>query len=203
MIKKKMMAVCLAAAACILLSTTIQTRSLQQGMAQKVLRFHVLANSDSQADQELKLKVRDQVGTLMAEKLKNAETLEESTQVVKQNLDAIESCAETTIQKEGYAYPVTAKLERCNFPEKTYGAYTFPGGDYEALRVVVGSGQGHNWWCVMYPNLCFADSMYEVDPSSGEKLREVLDPEEYASVLQQGNYKVRFKMLGFLNRVLE
>ena len=201
--KKRILAVCLAATACILLSTTIQTRCLQQSMAQKVLRFHVLANSDNTEDQELKLKVRDRVGTMMADKLKDTKTLEESTQVVEQNLGVIEDCAAAVIAEEGYRYPVSAALENCMFPEKTYGAYTFPGGEYEALRVVIGSGEGHNWWCVMYPNLCFANSMYEVDDTSGEKLQEVLDPTEYAAVLENGNFKVRFKMLGFLNRVLE
>ena len=190
--KKKILAVCLAAAACVLLSTTIQTKSMQRNMAQKVLRFHVLANSDSREDQALKLKVRDQVGTLMAEKLKDADSLEESERIVKANLNLIENCAADVISAEGYA-----------FPEKTYGTYTFPGGVYEALRVVIGSGEGHNWWCVMYPNLCFANSMYEVDAGSGEKLREVLDPKEYASVLQKGNYQVRFKLLDLLNQVLE
>ena len=201
--KKRFLAVCLAATACILLSTMIQTRCMQQSMAQKVLRFHVLANSDSTEDQELKLKVRDRVGSVMADKLKDAKTLDESTKVVEQNLDVIEDCATAVIAEEGYQYPVRAALENCTFPEKTYGAYTFPGGEYEALRVVIGAGQGHNWWCVMYPNLCFANSMYEVDDTSGEKLREVLDPKEYAAVLESGNFKVRFKMLGFLNRVLE
>lgn len=201
--KKRILAVCLAATACILLSTTIQTRCLQQSMAQKVLRFHVLANSDSTEDQELKRKVRDRVGTVMADKLKDAKTLDDSTQVVEQNLCVIEDCAAAVIEEEGYCYPVSATLENCMFPEKTYGAYTFPEGEYEALRVVIGSGEGHNWWCVMYPNLCFANSMYEVDEDSGEKLREVLEPTEYAAVLENGNFKVRFKMLGFLNRVLE
>ena len=201
--KKRILAVCLAATACILLSTTIQTRCLQQSMAQKVLRFHVLANSDSTEDQELKRKVRDRVGTVMADKLKDAKTLDDSTQVVEQNLCVIEDCAAAVIEEEGYRYPVSATLENCMFPEKTYGAYTFPEGEYEALRVVIGSGEGHNWWCVMYPNLCFANSMYEVDEDSGEKLREVLEPTEYAAVLENGNFKVRFKMLGFLNRVLE
>ncbi len=201
--KKRILAVCLAATACILLSTTIQTRCLQQSMAQKVLRFHVLANSDSTEDQELKLKVRDRVGTVMADKLKDAKTMDEGTLVVEQNLGVIEDCAAAVIAEEGYRYPVSVALENCTFPEKTYGVYTFPGGEYEALRVVIGSGAGHNWWCVMYPNLCFANSMYEVDEASGEKLREVLDPEEYAAVLENGNFKVRFKMLGFLNRVLE
>lgn len=201
--KKRILAVCLAATACILLSTTIQTRCLQQSMAQKVLRFHVLANSDTTEDQELKLKVRDRVGNVMADKLKDVKTLAEGTLVVEQNLGVIEDCAAAVIAEEGYRYPVSVALEDCMFPEKTYGAYTFPGGEYEALRVVIGSGEGHNWWCVMYPNLCFANSMYEMDDSSDEKLREVLDPAEYAAVLKSGNFKVRFKMLGFLNRMLE
>lgn len=201
--KKRILAVCLAATACILLTTTIQTRCLQQSMAQKVLRFHVLANSDSMEDQQLKLKVRDRVGTVMADKLKEIKTVDEGTLVVEQNLGVIEDCAAAVIAEEGYQYPVHAALEHCDFPEKTYGVYTFPAGEYEALRVVIGSGEGHNWWCVMYPNLCFANSMYEVDDASGEKLREVLEPEEYAAVLESGNFKVRFKMLGFLNRVLE
>ena len=153
--------------------------------------------------QALKCAVRDRVGTMMAEKLQNADSLEESTDVVTENLQEIETCAANVIRENGYDYPVHAALETCAFPEKSYGDYTFPSGTYEALRVVIGSGEGHNWWCVMYPNLCFANSMYEVDASSGEKLREVLEPEEYAAVLESGNYKVRFKMLGFLNRVLE
>ena len=181
---------------------TVQAK-VQKELADEVLRFHVLANSDSREDQALKLKVRDQVGTLMAEKLKDADSLEESERIVKANLNLIENCAADVISAEGYAYPVSAALENCTFPEKTYGTYTFPGGVYEALRVVIGSGEGHNWWCVMYPNLCFANSMYEVDAGSGEKLREVLDPKEYASVLQKGNYQVRFKLLDLLNQVLE
>ena len=181
---------------------TVQAK-VQRELADEVLRFHVLANSDSREDQALKLKVRDQVGTLMAEKLKDADSLEESERIVKANLNLIENCAADVISAEGYAYPVSAALENCTFPEKTYGPYTFPGGVYEALRVVIGSGEGHNWWCVMYPNLCFANSMYEVDAGSGEKLREVLDPKEYASVLQKGNYQVRFKLLDLLNHVLE
>lgn len=201
--KKRLLAVCLAAAACVLLSTTIHTALLQQQMSQKVLRFHVLANSDSETDQELKYAVRDRVGIMMAEKLQNVDSLEESTEVVTENLQEIEDCAAQVITAQGYDYPVHASLETCEFPEKSYGTYTFPPGTYEALRVVIGAGEGHNWWCVMYPNLCFANSMYEVDAASGEKLREVLDPEEYAAVLNGGNYKVRFKMFGFLNRVLE
>ena len=141
--KKRFIAVCLAAAACVLLSTTIHTAMLQRDMSQKVLRFHVLANSDSQADQALKCAVRDRVGTMMAEKLQNADSLEESTDVVTENLQEIETCAANVIRENGYDYPVHAALENCAFPEKSYGDYTFPSGTYEALRVVIGSG--HIW----------------------------------------------------------
>ena len=109
--KKRFIAVCLAAAACILLSTTIHTAMLQREMSQKVLRFHVLANSDSQADQALKYAVRDRVGTMMAEKLQNVDSLEESTDVVTENLQEIETCAAKVIGENGYDYPVHAALE--------------------------------------------------------------------------------------------
>ena len=141
---------------------------LQQTISDKVLRFHVLANSDSEADQNLKLAVRDAVGSFMQEKL------------------------------------TAVELEHTSFPVKNYGSYTFPAGDYEALRIVIGEGNGHNWWCVMYPNMCFSDSMYEVvDKEAGEKLREVLTTEEYEKVLAEGDYQVRMKYFSWLNPYLE
>ena len=189
--KKRFIAVCLAAAACILLSTTIHTAMLQREMSQKVLRFHVLANSDSQADQALKYAVRDRVGTMMAEKLQNVDSLEESTDVVTENLQEIETCAAKVIGENGYDYPVHAALETCAFPEKSYGDYTFPSGTYEALRVVIGSGEGHNWWCVLYPNLCFLDTTNAVVPDKGEKqLKQVLTEEEYSKVTANTKFKI-------------
>ena len=165
-------------------------------MAQKVLRFHVLANSDSREDQALKLKVRDQVGTLMAEKLKDADSLEESERIVKANLNLIENCAADVISAEGYAYPVSAALENCTFPEKTYGTYTFPGGVYEALRVVIGSGEGHNWWCVIFPSLCVpatADGFAEAAAAGGFSTGEI-------RLLTQADpaYTVKFRSLELL-----
>lgn len=170
---------------------------MQRNMAQKVLRFHVLANSDSREDQALKLKVRDQVGTLMAEKLKDADSLEESERIVKANLNLIENCAADVISAEGYAYPVSAALENCTFPEKTYGTYTFPGGVYEALRVVIGSGEGHNWWCVMYPNLCFANSMYEVDAGSRGKTAGSAGSEGICFCFAEGKLSGAFQITRF------
>ncbi|MCC8017282.1 MAG: stage II sporulation protein R [Lachnospiraceae bacterium] len=201
--KKYMMGVAAAALGCALLLTGIRGQLLQQGISGKILRFHVLANSDSSEDQTLKLQVRDAVGVYMSDRLETADSLEESETIVEENLSGIEEVAAEVIQAAGYDYPVTASLETALFPEKTYGSFTFPAGTYEALRIVIGEGEGHNWWCVMYPNLCFSGSLYEVDEESGEMLRAELTAEEYAAVFSEGDYEVEFKILKFLNQVLE
>lgn len=182
----------------------IRQQNLQQGIAEKILRFHVLAASDTKEDQELKLKVRDSVGIYMEENLKGALNKSESEEIVRLHLGEIEAVAEQTIKEAGYDYPVTASLAYVEFPEKTYGAYVFPAGTYEALEVVIGEGKGHNWWCVMYPNLCFSGSVYEVvDEEAEERLREVLSAEEYEAVFSSGNVKVEWKSLAFFKELLE
>ncbi|MCC8029005.1 MAG: stage II sporulation protein R [Lachnospiraceae bacterium] len=201
--KKYVVGTLAAAFCCVLLSGIIQARSLQRGISDKILRFHVLANSDSSADQALKLKVRDEVGAYLSAQLNAAESLQESETIVLENLTEIEQAASELIQEEGYDYAVAASLETCLFPEKTYGIYTFPAGNYEALRVVIGDGAGQNWWCVLYPNLCFAGSMYAVDETSGEELSAELTNEEYAAILGNGDYEVSFKILKFMNRLVE
>ena len=102
------------------------------------------------------------------------------------------------------SYDADATLSSCYFPVKTYGDMIFPAGEYEALKVNLGKSAGKNWWCVMYPNMCFSDSMYEVvDKEAGEKLREVLTTEEYEKVLAEGDYQVRMKYFSWLNPYLE
>lgn len=181
----------------------IRQQSLQQGIAEKILRFHVLAASDTKEDQELKLKVRDAVGIYMEEELADALNKSESEELVRLHLGKIEAVAEQTIKEAGYDYPVTASLAYVEFPEKTYGAYVFPAGTYEALEVVIGEGKGHNWWCVMYPNLCFSGSVYEVvDEEAEERLREVLSTEEYEAVFSSGNVRVEWKSLAFFKELV-
>lgn len=177
-------------------------QQLQQGIAEKVLRFHVRAHSDTVYDQELKLKVRDAVGAQMAGLLADVKNRAECERIVEAQLSAIVQTAESVIREEGYAYEAEAFLREADFPVKSYGAYTFPAGTYRALEVVIGGGEGHNWWCVMYPNMCFAGSVYEVsetDADADAALREVLSQEEYEKVLSSGDYTVRFKHLTFLN----
>lgn len=177
---------------------------LQQGIAEKVLRFHVLANSDSEEDQALKLKVRDAVGAEMAQVLVGAESRRECEGIVASEMDRIVETAEAVVAEEGYDYEVDAFLREVTFPVRTYGNYTFPAGDYEALEVVIGAGEGHNWWCVMYPNMCFSGSVYEVvDEEAEDALKEVLSPEEYEAVMSSGNYEIQFKYLTFLNGLTE
>ncbi len=103
--------------------------------------------------------------------------------------------------RSGYTYTVSAQMESTEFPQKAYGNYIFPAGEYQALNVVIGSGKGRNWWCVMYPNLCFHDAVYEVVDEEAEKtLQRVLSEDEYDAVLKSGEYRIRFKYLDFLNR---
>lgn len=171
---------------------------LQQGIAEKILRFHVRANSDSKEDQELKLKVRDAVGALLGGELEQAENLEESMRIVEEHQDDIIHTAEAVMEQEGYDYAVEAYLAEVDFPVKTYGSYTFPAGKYEALEIVIGAGAGHNWWCVMYPNMCFADSVYEVvDEGSREALEGTLSRQEYKSLMEDKNYRVSWKLFDF------
>lgn len=177
---------------------------LQQDIAAKVLRFHVLANSDKEADQELKLKVRDAVGNLLRDELSAADSREACEEIIVSDLNKITKTAADVIASEGYDYPVEAFVKTVDFPVKTYGSYTFPAGRYKALEVVIGAGSGHNWWCVMYPNMCFSGSMYEVvEEEAGESLKEVLSEEEYEAVAASGDYQIRFKYLAFLNQLIE
>lgn len=181
-----------------------QLQQTQLEIAEKVLRFHVRANSDSREDQALKLKVRDAIGTLMQRRLVGVDQLDECSRIVNENLAEIIDTAEKTVRQEGYTYPVTAQVATVEFPQKTYGNYTFPAGAYQALNVVIGSGRGQNWWCVMYPNMCFHDAVYEVVDEEAEKsLQRVLSEDEYDAVLKSGKYRIRFKYLDFLNRFMK
>ena len=134
---------------------------LQPAIAEKILRFHVLANSDAKDDQNVKLKVRDAVGHMLGQKLKKVTDRAQTEKIVQDHMDEIIETAEKTLHKNGYTYGASARLANVDFPVKTYGDYTFPAGKYRALQITLGKGEGHNWWCVLYPNMCFQGSVYE------------------------------------------
>ena len=194
--KKLYRYLCAAAGACIIFTGAYAYRShrIQEDIAEKILRFHVIANSDSKEDQELKLKVRDEIGAYLSRELEEAGDLDTCEAIVNDHLAEIENCAREVIAKEGQTETVSAQITDAEFPVKTYGAYTFPKGTYRALKVVIGDGAGANWWCVMYPNLCFANSVYEViDENSKEELQTILTKEDYEEIMAAGKIRVRFK----------
>ena len=161
-------------------------QALQREIAQEVLRFHVLANSDSIEDQTEKMRVKEKVLSYMKEELSGTESLEETRDWAKSHLREIEEVAESS-------YSVRAEVTTCQFPEKTYGDITFPAGTYEALRIEIGEAKGQNWWCVLYPNLCFVDAIHAVVPEEGkEELKEVLDEEAYEMVTSKTIFKIRW-----------
>lgn len=175
---------------------TLQQETIQQSIAGKILRFHVLANSDSDEDQALKKQVRDAIGAYMEPYLEESDSIEMTRAIVSQRMEEIVETAEQTIASQGYDYPVEARLTHTDFPVKTYGDYTFPAGEYEALEVTIGEGAGHNWWCVLYPNMCFRGSVYEVvEKDAKEALQEVLSAEEYADIFNNGNVEIRLRFL--------
>lgn len=130
----------------------------QRTLADRVVRLHVLANSDSEADQALKLTVRDRILEVAEPLLETASDREEARTALETALPELEQAAEETIVAAGYDYGVTARLEETEFPTREYDGFALPAGEYLALRVVIGAGEGQNWWCVVFPPLCAAAS---------------------------------------------
>ena len=126
----------------------------QQQLADKVVRLHVLANSDSEEDQSLKLRVRDVVLTRAEELLEASDGRREAETALRTHLGELEALATAAVQAEGYSYPVTAELADTVFPTREYENFRLPAGSYLALRVTIGEGGGQNWWCVVFPPLC-------------------------------------------------
>lgn len=218
-----------------------QKTILQQGIAEEVLRFHVLANSDSEEDQNVKYLVRDEVlawierewnqeelqtageieeraegpenaeiketakGTENAEMKEAAESpepaeLEETEKAamkefLSRRLDEIKKAADRVLAEQGMSYRAEAEIVTCYFPDRTYGDCTFPAGWYEALRIRLGEAEGKNWWCVLYPRLCFADSVHAVvEEGQMKQLEEVLTAEEYEELVRKpGEWRIAFR----------
>ena len=142
----------------IFLGSGVLALRTQDELADKVVRLHVLANSDSEEDQALKLKVRDVVLKRATAILEQSADRREAESRLRGELLELERIAAEEIAAEGYNYPVTVELENTDFPTKEYDGFTLPAGEYLALRVIIGEGQGQNWWCVVFPPLCTAAS---------------------------------------------
>ena len=171
------------------------TSTLQQQIATQVLRFHIRANSDTVADQQKKLRIKQSLLEWLTPILSENTSKSETIQCIRKNLPDIRKEATRMAAPE----PVTVTLQKEWFPEKTYGTCTFPEGIYDALRVDIGQAKGHNWWCVLYPSLCFADALEPSMTEEGEeKLQQVLDEDAYDLLLHPQKLKIRFRLEFFL-----
>lgn len=162
---------------------TKNAENIQQNIADHIIRLHVIAHSDTAEDQALKLKVRDEVLSQIQTSLIPSETLNEAENILDEMIPAIQEIAQHKIQDEGYRYAAHVVLEERYFPAKTYGDLTFPPGTYQALCIEIGDAAGKNWWCVLFPSLCFVDeTTAEVPETSKEKLEDSLSEEAYRSL---------------------
>lgn len=168
-----------------------------------LIRFHVIANSDTNEDQSLKYKVRDEVINYLYPYLEDSKSLEDSRRIIKENENEVNNIALKVIKNNGYSYSVKTELSHENFPEKSYGNIILPQGNYEAFRVIIGNGQGQNWWCVMFPPLCFID--ITKGSVEQEKSKEELDEEidKNKNIKEEENPKIKFKIVEVFKEIFK
>lgn len=177
--------------------------AISNNLSSNVFRLHVIANSDTVEDQNLKYKVRDKLLEYMNNLCSNISTREEAINIAKTHLSNFTEIAENTVKEEGFSYKVTVEIGNFEFPTKTYGDVAFPAGYYDALRVKIGEASGQNWWCVMFPPLCFIDTSTGIIPTeSKENLKENLSDEEYQIIsdTKSSSFTVKFKLIEFFEK---
>ena len=183
----------------LLLSAYSYVNAVSNNLADSVFRLHVIANSDSKEDQELKYKVRDKLIEYMNTLTNDINSKEEVIEIAKAHLEDFKEIAQNVVKENGYNYDVNVKIGNFSFPTKTYGDISFPAGFYDALKVEIGKAEGQNWWCVMFPPLCFVDVTSGVVPEeSKENLQENLGDEEYELISDTKNSSVldiKFKII--------
>lgn len=168
-------------------SLKLYADSIQSGIADKVVRLHILADNDSPRDQQLKLMVRDEVQKVMKEKIKNSSSKAETIKILEENKYTIITAAEKVLRENNNDCNVNVKFEKTLFPIRKYNSFIFPSGYYDAVKIEIGSGKGHNWWCVMYPSLC----LYEDNDESGTRLENILTPGEYSVVYDSDGINIK------------
>ncbi len=189
------------------LLATNYTYAVSKDLSNSVLRLHILANSDSKEDQELKYKVRDNIINYMNSITKNIYSKEDALRIAKENESEFISIAKQTIKDNGFDYDVNINFGNFYFPTKTYGDISLPAGEYDAIRIEIGESQGQNWWCVMFPPLCFVDVSSGIVPDDSKKqLKDTVSDEDFY-LISNGNsnnstdsfIKIKFKLIEFFN----
>lgn len=168
-------------------------------LRERVLRLHILANSDSDYDQSIKLKVRDAV--LDADFFGGAEDLREAEETAKENLPKIAETAQKILHENGVNQPVSVKLDNMYFEKRVYGDITMPAGDYETVRIEIGKAEGHNWWCVMYPPLCVPMASEVTDDKSAEE--KFFTEEELDILYKPEKYEIKFAIWDTIKSLID
>ena len=185
----------------VLISITSYVSAFSNDVKNSVLRLHIIANSDSNVDQSLKLKVRNKILEEMEKN--NFSSKEDAVKYCSENLDKFKKIAENVVLENGFSYPISVELGSFYFPTKNYSNVSLPAGDYDALRIIIGNGSGHNWWCVMFPPLCLVnDGTMEMSEDSENNLRENLNNEDYNLITQSNEtYEFKFKIVELINKL--
>lgn len=184
---------------CVIYSMPV--RSSHESATDSLLRFHVIANSDSPEDQKLKLQVRDRIVSVIGDQVSSISNKQQLIDYLNTNMELIEDIAREEIQKSQRDYGALPEMGSFQFPTKSYGNLVLPAGEYEALRVVLGEGKGANWWCVMFPPLCFVDTKNSVAYAKDQQaIEDVLTEREYESQVTMDDIervpvRARFKVL--------
>jgi len=165
-------------------------------IANEVFRLHILANSDSNEDQALKLAVRDEIQKFCENIDKTAKTKEEAEKIIKQRLPEIIEIASREVHKRGFSYPVKGEIVNMYFTNRVYDSITLPAGNYDAVRITIGNGKGHNWWCVMFPPICISAA------ENSAQISDVLNCEQTKLVTDQ-KYEYKFKIYELYQNLME
>lgn len=171
----------------ICIGATVSFEKSCEGIREDVLRLHVIANSDSKEDQSLKLKVRDAIINISGSTLEGCEDIISAEDKISSSLSLFKWAAQSCVYSEGYDYSVSVYLDKSYFPTRVYENITMPAGYYNALKIIIGKGEGKNWWCVMFPSLCLPGAYKKED-----KLKQVLNEKEIELVTSNPDYEVRF-----------
>ena len=185
------------------------TQAVSLNLSDSVFRLHIIANSDSSDDQNLKLKVRDNIIDYMNTLTENTSNKDEVISIASNHLNTFKEIALNTIKDNGYNYNVNIEIGNFYFPTKSYSNISFPAGNYGALQIEIGKAIGQNWWCVLFPPLCFVNSTTGIVPEDSKNiLKENMDSESY-KLINEGNnnetntsdIKIKFKIIEFFNNL--
>ncbi len=176
--------------------------NISEGLAENIFRLHILANSDSEEDQALKLKVRDAILAYMETLTENMSDKQAVIALSEQHMEDFKQIAEQVIEENGYHYSATIEIGNFYFPTKYYGNISLPAGNYDALKIEIGEAEGQNWWCSLFPPLCFVSiSSGMVDEEGEDYLKENLSEEEFSIVTENSNdIEFKFKIIELLNQ---